>query len=343
VPGGRFPVNEFDTICDPIVRMGMPGCRIAVDAANHAARTYFRQYAPHLGREAGVLCDVLDGPHTALDIFCPFELAYQHLTEGTAPNMPAVVAFGYNRGNGTRPYDLFVAHLLSPSSSAHESPSSSAKELVFRLLPIPAAAIQLVTADRPATDPSNDLFGPLPSGLEVSVWPPDVRGLPEKRIYSLASTAEHQQLTTAKRMFEDLIHELRRGTEPREVWDIVTATYSDDIRAHAPVSVRDLFDRKPPLSAEEIEKELRYLWKHPLDAPVLTNQVLPKIWDAIRNDTRLEYLPKRAGMDTERVQYLRCRLPLAELEEQDRYLNWLPPTKDGDQEILRAEMYEFSR
>ena len=100
------------------------------------------------------------------------------------------------------------------------------------------------------------------------------------------------------------------------------------------------FSQSIPVPAFKLESELQSMWEHSLDAPILQASVLPRLWDAIREDRHLQYLPKEPKMNAERVQYLRARLPLAELQEQDDYLRWHPVSEPESSGTIHNEQFD---
>jgi hypothetical protein len=105
-------------------------------------------------------------------------------------------------------------------------------------------------------------------------------------------------------------------------------------------SLVDLFREATPVRARMIASHLTDFIRHPLDAPALV-EILPKIWDKIRADRSLRYLPMGDSLDHDRLAYLRARLPLSELEQQDQYLHWAPIPADWNRSQIRNEMYSI--
>jgi hypothetical protein len=322
--------KEFEAVDDPIVTMGMPGCFVAPLAFNSAARKYFKRYGAVERRTP--LCETWKAPSAVLDFFCPFETAFYEAQKGQ-PWGPGLVAFKYGPSNGTRTYDLFVAHLL---------PANDKEVLSFRLLPLPSSVVQLVTHEVYATPrlTPGEYLDPIADGIAVT----DRFGTLQKRSGILQADAykptdsDQQRLLTSRQIFNQALHEIL--VEQRSLSGVWARTQEKlgGLADHIPQAARHLFE-KPDSTLTEIKHGLQHAWTHVLDAPVLQLDVLPKLWNALTDDHTMRYLPKGKDQDVDRLQYLRALLPLSELVKRDRYLNWLPLAPDWDVDNLRAEMY----
>jgi hypothetical protein len=319
---------HYDTIRDPVLSLTMPGCFVHIQGTNKAAKEYF----PAIRSGSGVLCDILHGPNTLVDDFCPFENAFKALRAGN-PWGPALVAFDITKAeqrNGSRTYDVLVAHALPLEDREHAS---------FRLLPIPSSVVQLIARDScERGHRSGGHVYAIPDGLCVrGVFPADtIKSEPYE-----PGQNDRELLVTARELFETIVKNLHVDANPAKVWDDVAAQYSAAAK-HVTQPIRQLFANPESHGhLQNITNELKEAWEHPLDAPILQNIILPKIWDAIRNDRELRYLPRCQDRDQERLQYLRARLPLRELKEQDEYLHWLPLPPDEDHHDIRREMYDL--
>jgi hypothetical protein len=272
------------------------------------------------------LGDSLHGPAVYLKRHCPFKQAYDTWCERRAWG-PVVVAFRHKKSNGHRPYDLFVVHLLTKWTSEHE--------VFFRLLPLPASAFELTLRDEGMNAADNSRLLHFPSALRV--LGPAARLL-HARAYVLTSPDEIEAVTRARDFYEPLLLDLNRDVAPPAAWHAAEERDAHTA-ASVPVYLRNLFDGKLP--SADVASKITGVWTHAWDAPVLVTEVMPEIWDAIRHDARLRYIPKGNASDTDRLRYLRARLPLSELEDQDQYLHWAPIPGDWDRAAIRTELYSF--
>lgn len=300
---GILPAR-YRKLRDAVVRLRMPGCMIErVESINEAARQLF------LDEITGVVCDRLGGAPTLLKSLCQFELYFMSRDLGDKRG-PFLVAFRPGRRNGHRPFRLFVAH---PLESKHPD-----EELIVRLLPLPFT----LELSNPKNGHSLNT-----DGLYVSARPKE---LLETQVYS-PNPEDGSDERDARERFTRVAADLDKGVNPREA-----GSHAYHLKDRLALSVIRLLEGEDPkVAAEHIHEILA----ESLEAPVL-KRILPEIWKKIRDDHELHYLPKAPSKDTERLQYLRARLPLSELQEQDEFLHWLPVAEVWDREQIWAELSE---
>lgn len=342
-----------DLIEDPVIRLEMPGCFFL--GINRSGRKYFRlrgvEFPSHSAHIPLLcLCDMLGGAHAYLARYCQFERAYKALKDeaqngpvrgGSSTRAfssfnaagsgcssrekaswgPEPIAFHFNRGNGTRRYELFIVYAW-----LGEAPDI----MHCRLLPLPSETFSITLKD--SGHAADDLSAP--EFLDVSFS--DAR-LPLSGVYRTADIIEPDLLNRISGFFRGTIEALESGNAAPETFLKLLEPKYEVVAEDLPRSVTRLFSSRH--DSQSVASQLRDIWRHPLDAPALIDNIMPRLWEAIRGDKELRYLPLESDQHVSRDQYLRARLPLSELESQDRYFAWVELPDNWTIEEFRTKLH----
>jgi hypothetical protein len=162
-------------------------------------------------------------------------------------------------------------------------------------------------------------------------------GLLDHETYELTKAEDRNAVERARVFYERAYLRLMDGDAPDAAWK-AAADDDPETAQLVPPHLAALFRRSN--DARKAETRLKEVWTHPLDSPVLMMEVLPSVWRKVQEDDSLRFLPRGKDQDTERLQYLRARLSLEELQEQDEFLHWLPDSENWDRNEISAEMHD---
>jgi hypothetical protein len=230
---------------------------------------------------------------------------------------PSVVGLSYT-SNQSLERELFVVHAAGGNGTS---------EILF--LPFPAS-MRLTIQDESARNHHDFISGELKVPSAISVHVP---GLLSKSVYTISDIrgiGAWERLEAAWDFYRLLLGRLDSDTLGAS-WDRAIAAYqkrdpkADVLIADIPESFARIFLPDSGCTPSDARGAIGRIWTRPLDAPVLSNFVYPKILKILDQDYDLDLAP--AGPDEERDKYFRLHLPLKEIVAQSRYLAWLPNTR----------------
>ncbi|GEM_PF-2771451 len=301
-------MKSIDKLEDPAFRLN--GDTLNLIYANQPARRYFNIYGGHGSK---VACELTGEPHSFLYGLCHFErardvLAHRKSQDGQN-SFSTMITVNYISEGGSRYYIPAIMH-AEMTEQGHVD---------YRILPLPRS-FNLTIRDLGGTAQGYGEPAHIPEALMVRLDSGELKL--EKIIHTAELGDGLESITGARDSIISILKFLEYGVPKR---DLITKGDYDPTMFNT--HINGLFN---PKNLSQTSERLRSYMQNPLDALVLTNIVLPELHEIITNDIGLKHLPISQNQDFERLAFLRARLTLKELKEQDEYLGWLELPPDYD-------------
>ena len=310
----------------------MPGC--FVRDVNDRANDFFRYRAgqilhvkkPHDHRRC--LCQELVGAQAILGEYCPIEVAFVQIQK-QLPVKPQIIALRYvDTPQTKRKFDLFLLH-------CSEVPGD-ATSLYVCMLPFPDATPLYIT-DLPApfeTPSELRRLTTVPPGIRVEV--PTLFAADSFGRCELDESKDWPKILEASKFYNTLLDRLQEQDAPVRAWEIASALHAD-LEPRIPRSVMHGFTNEA--TRDIATKEITDTWANPLDGPVLTRFVYPKLRQRLEGRDALDLAPRSSAADQSR--FYRLLLPFSKIKAQSLWRGSLAQGEDYREarDEIREEMY----